>query len=95
MSEINSIEYEKHKEKCGKSFEDVFQKLDKMERAMFGEPDLQRKGVFEMTTEMYKSVMMAKGGERVFWISAKIAGGIIAISGAFWAIIEVLKKILK
>ena len=80
--EVSRDEYENHKNKCGKSFEDVFDKLNKMERAMFGEPEFKRKGVFDMTTDMYNSVMMSKGGEKIFWNIVKVSSGILAIGGA-------------
>jgi len=91
---IPTEEYENHKKKCAENFGEIFDKLDKMDRAMFGEDDLKRKGVYDMTTEMYKSVLNAKGGERAFWITVKIAGGITVLIGCFWASIDFLKKML-
>lgn len=91
---VEEKEYLEHKQKCSKSFGDIFAQLDKMERAMFGEPDLKQKGVLEMTQEMYQSVMSAKGGERIFWILVKISGAVITIIAGFYALREVLKKII-
>ena len=90
---VTQSEYDAHKIVCGSSFEHVFKKLDKMERAMFGEPDLKRKGVFDMTTEMYNSVKMAQGSERLFWGVTKVSGAILTIIGAFWAVIELVKRL--
>ena len=90
---VSKTEYDNHKDKCGKSFEDVFDRMDRMDRAMFGEPDLKRKGVFDMTSEMYNSVMTAKGGEKIFWGATKIAGSILTITGSFWAVWELITRI--
>jgi hypothetical protein len=94
MSEnITREEYVSHKQNCSRSFEDIFKQLNKMERAMFGEEELKQKGVLEMTAEMYQTIMYAKGGERIFITLVKIAGTIITITGAFWAVIELFKRI--
>lgn len=95
MASVQTEEYQNHKNKCLKNFEEIFRKLDKMERAMFGEPELENKGVLEMTREMYNSVMFAKGGQKSFWMLSKIASFIIVIIGSFWALIEFFKKVIK
>lgn len=91
---ISEDEYKNHKEKCGQSFEEIFKKLDKLDLAMFGDQKVEVKGVLEMTKEMYDSIKMAKGGQQVFWVTVKIAGGISVIIGAFWATYEFLKRII-
>lgn len=98
--EVTKSEYESHKAKCGKSFEDVFNQLDKLQagqnkldRAMFGEKDLGNKGVVDMTKEMYQTIMYARGGEKIFITVVKIAGFIVTVSAAFWAIVEFIKRV--
>ncbi len=95
LKAVETTEYDSHKEKCSRSFDSIFIKLEKMERAMFGEPDLENKGVLEMTREMYNSVMFAKGGQKTFWMISKLASFILVIIGSFWAIIEFLKRVIK
>lgn len=91
---IDENEYKKHKEKCSQTFKDIQDQLGKMNRAMFGEKDLKRPGVFEMTTEMYNSMRMAKSGQQIFWVTVKIAGGVTVLIGAFWATYEFFKRIV-
>ena len=90
---IKDEEYEKHKAKCSQSFDELFIKLDKLDRAMFGELDLKRKGVVDMTQEMYQSMMLANSGKRIFWITVSIAGAITTIIIAINLVVVSLKKI--
>jgi hypothetical protein len=60
-------EYDKHKIKCSESFnslgakQDEFKiKMERMERAMFGDIELKKKGVLEMTEELY-AVLIGSG----------------------------------
>lgn len=82
-----------HKKTCSASFDDVIKRLDKYERALFGEPALKQKGIVEMTSAMYESVMMAKSGEKIFMTLVKISGAIITIGGAFWIVYDLIKRI--
>jgi len=98
---IEEKEYNDHKAKCSKSFDDLFDQQkkflawqEKMDRAMFGEEELETKGVLTMTQEMYKSMMLANGGKRIFWITASVAGAITGIIICGNKIIEILKKIV-
>lgn len=93
-------EYEAHKNKCGKSFGEVFDQLKALSdgqailnRAVLGEPELKQKGLIDMTSEMYQSVMMAKGGEKLFVSLVKLAGAVLTITGAFWAVYEFFKRV--
>ena len=90
---VSIAEYETHKKNCGESFDDIFKRMEKIDRALFGEKDLNNKGIVEMTKQIYNSVTVARGGERIFLILIKISSGILVITGAFWAIYEVLKRI--
>lgn len=90
---VSRREYDEHKTHCSKSFTGVHEKLDRLERAMFGEDELDRPGAYKMITELHNSMRMAKGGQQVFWISVKIAGGISVIVGTFWAIVEFFKRV--
>lgn len=92
---VEDCDYKEHKAKCSRSFEDVFLRFDKLERAMFGEPELENKGVLEMTREMYNSVMLANGAKSAFWMSAKIASAFLAIGGGIWGLVELIKKLIK
>jgi hypothetical protein len=85
MSEeiVTKQEYEKHKSTCSSSFDDVNAQLAKLNSAMFGEKELERLGVYEMTTEMYKATMYAKGGQKLFLVLVKVAGGILTMWAAF------------
>ncbi len=89
---VEEKEYIAHKAKCAKSFEEIIAQLEKMERAMFGEEELDQKGVLEMTKEMYRSMMFAKGNERLFWTTAKVAGAVLTIVGAILALWEFFKR---
>jgi hypothetical protein len=90
---ISVKEYEEHKNKCGKSFEEVFNQIEKLNRAILGEPELKKKGLIEMTEQMYESVMMARGGQKVFLTLVKIAGAVITIITAFWVVYEFFKRV--
>lgn len=87
-------EYENHKKNCGESFEDIRLQLGILNRAVLGEPALKQKGLVEMTSAMYESVVIAKGGERLFLTLVKISGGILTLVAAFWAVIGVAKRII-
>ena len=93
MPDVTKEEYDKHKDKCSKSFEDIFEQLSTLNRAVLGDKELGRKGVAEKTDEMYEAIIMAKGGERVFITLVKIAAGVVTITGAFWAVYELFKRI--
>ena len=69
----------------------------KLNRSIFGDKELDKndKGIFGMTKEMYESLKVGKGSQKAFWMIAKIGGAIIAITGGFWAIVEVLKKLIR
>jgi len=90
---VGQQEYDEHKGRCSNSFQEIFDRLGKLDRAMFGEPDLKRKGIVDMMSEMYDSMMMAKGGQKIFWSIVKVAGAIITIIGAFWAAYELISRI--
>lgn len=91
---VDMEEYKSHKEKCAKSFEDFETKLDKLNRAMFGEEDLDQLGVLEMTKQLHDSMRMAKGGQRVFWLSVKIAGGIGILIGSYYSVKSFIIKVI-
>ena len=98
---VDEKEYLNHKAKCGESFKAIIDQQKKflewqgkMDRAMFGEEELETKGVLTMTQEMYKSMMLANGGKRIFWITASIAGSIVAIIVCFNTLKEFIKKII-
>lgn len=98
---VTQKEYKNHKDACSKSFDAIHDKLGKIderfgkfERAMYGEEKNKVKGVLTMTTEMYDSMRLAKGGRAVFWTSTKIATGVSVIIGAFYLIVDFIKKIL-
>lgn len=90
---VSPSDYRLHKEKCGKSFEDVFDQIGRLNRAMFGEEEIKQKGMLDMTKEMYESLMVARGGERVFWLVVKIAVAISSVLGTFWAIYEFVTRL--
>ena len=50
---ITKKEYEKHKLKCNNNFDSLGAKMDKMELAMYGNPELEMSGVLQMTKEMH------------------------------------------
>lgn len=90
---ISKTEFESHKSSCGKSFDSINDQLALLNSAMFGERELKRKGVYEMTTEMYEKVVTAKGGRAILTLFLTGAGGITIVTGAFWALVEVFKRI--
>lgn len=90
---VSLEEYKKHKATCGKSFEDILSQIDKLNRAVLGEPELKQKGLVEMTSAMYESVMMARSGEKIFIVLVKIAGAVATVAAAFWAVYEFLTRI--
>lgn len=93
---VDDKEYNAHKEKCSKSFEEIFAKLEKLDNidlAMFGNKEAKVMGVLDMTKEMYKTMNLSKGGQHAFWAFVRIAGGVSIIIGSFWAVYEFLKKI--
>lgn len=92
---IEQEEYEQHKQNCGKNFGDVFQQIDRLNRGVFGEPDLKRKGMLEMTSAMYDSFVMARGGEKMFFMFVKIAGAILTIGSVFTGVYFFIKSIVK
>ena len=81
--QVSKTEYDTHKKNCAHSFEEIISRQDRMERAMFGEKEFDRMGIFEMTTEMYKATMYAKGGQKLFLVLVKVAGGILTLWAAF------------
>lgn len=91
---LDEQEYKNHKIKCSNSFDNIESRLDRFERALFGEPELKRKGMVEMIESVYGSFTMARGSERVFVTIVKISGGILSIIGAFWAIYEFLHRVV-
>jgi hypothetical protein len=97
---VSKTEYNNHKNSCSKSFDNInalqVQQNDQLEllnRAVFGDKKLDEKGIYEMTKDMYKATMYAKGGQKLFVSLVKMAGGFLAITGAFWGLIELFKRI--
>lgn len=91
--QVTKIEYDEHKRSCSVSFDNVNDQLNRINRALFGERELEQKGIVEMTREMYASIMYAKTGERIFLKIVKISGAFLTLIAAFWAIIEVFRRI--
>lgn len=88
MDNVSREEYETHKSGCGESFDEIKAELALLKRAMFGDVKLEQKGVYEMTTEMYKATMYAKGGQKLFLVLVKVAGGIVTLWAAFKLFVE-------
>ena len=89
---INEEEYSKHKKKCSDNFSDLNDKVDLLNRAMFGEEITKQKGVVDMTSEMYKAIMMAKSGEKMFIIIAKIFGASATVGGVLYTAFHFFDK---
>ena len=85
---VSKDEYNKHKTTCANSFDNVNAQLAELNRAMFGEAKMDNLGVWQMTTEMYKATMYAKGTQKLFLVLVKVAGGILTI----WATFELFFK---
>lgn len=90
---VKQREYKEHKNNCSVSFNNINSQLELLNQAMFGKKELHEKGVYDMTKQLYDSMKMAKGGEQVFWMSVKIAGGVTVLISSFWVVYEALKRI--
>lgn len=90
---VSKNEYLDHKKTCASSFINLNDQMELLNRAVFGDKKLEEKGIYEMTKEMYKATMYAKGGQKLFVSLVKMAGGFMAIAGAFWALVELFKRI--
>lgn len=87
---VSKTEYNAHRDKCGQSFDLIFKQLEQQNRALFGEKEMKEIGLVEMTKEMYKTVIIAKGGRMLL---LQIAGLVVTLTGAFWAIVELFKRV--
>lgn len=83
MDNVSREEYDNHKSGCGQSFDEIKLELALLNRAMFGDEKLEQRGVHEMTTEMYKATMYAKGGQKLFLVLVKVCGGMLTMWAAF------------
>lgn len=77
---VKTSEYEAHKIKCAENFESLGVKIDRLELAMYGNKDLEIKGIIEMTKEMH-AVFVGSGF--TFKTVLKILAVISAIGAAF------------
>jgi len=80
---VKAKEYEEHKKKCGLSFETIINRIDRLDRAVYGDKDNNELGMKEQVKEIhnffYSSNIILKVLRGGFLLLAFIAGLVIAV----------------